>query len=97
LVISNPSSALPLSTCGRFEFRHDPALAGSQDEPTFLWYKDEQPLVGEVSNEFVVHKATEEDTGTYFCLVTDSSNRYQRKSRNAKLTLIERSSAGEEY
>jgi len=81
----------------RAEFLCKACVTGSQDEPTFLWYKDEQPLVGEVSNEFVVHKATEEDTGTYFCLVTDSSNRYQRKSRNAKLTLIERSTAGKEY
>ena len=70
---------------------------GPQEERMFLWYKDEQPLVGEVNNEYVVDRATEEDTGTYFCLVTDSSNRYQRRSRNAKLTLIKSRTGGKEY
>ena len=68
---------------------------GFQEEPTYLWYKDEQPLVGEVNNEYVVENVTEEDAGTYFCLVMDSSNKYQQKSQNAKLTLSESGAEGE--
>ena len=58
-----------------------------EEEPTYLWYKDEQPLVGEVNSEYIVEKVTEEDTGTYSCLVMDSSSKYQQMSQNAKLTL----------
>ena len=58
-----------------------------EEEPTYLWYKDEQPLVGEVNSEYLIEKVTEEDTGTYSCLVMDSSSKYQQMSQNAKLTL----------
>ena len=67
---------------------------GFEEEPTYLWYKDEQPLVGEVNSEYVVEKVTEEDTGTYFCLVMDSSSKYQQMSQNAKLTLSKSGAGG---
>ena len=53
-------------------------IIGSKSEelPDYLWYKDE-PLVGEISGEYVLEKVGEEEGGRYFCLMShpdDSSS-----------------------
>ena len=54
-------------------------IIGSKSEelPDYLWYKDDEPLVGEISGEYVLEKVGEEEGGRYFCLVShpdDSSS-----------------------
>ena len=49
----------------------------SEETPDYLWYKDDEPLVGEISGEYVLEKVGEEEGGRYFCLVShpdDSSS-----------------------
>ena len=56
-----------------------------------LWYKDAEPLIGEIDCEYVVDEVTEKDVGLYYCLVTHPDNeQIQRQSKMAKLTIRKR-------
>ena len=61
---------------------------GQEEEPNLLWYKDAEPLIGEIDCEFVVEKATERDIGVYYCLVSHPTLEHiQRQSNIARLTI----------
>ena len=62
-------------------------VLGSCEKPSYLWYKEEEPLIGEVESELVIKEASEEDMGYYFCVVSDVDGRVHRKSRTASLSL----------
>lgn len=65
------------------------------DEPNLLWYKDAEPLIGEIDCEYVVDEVTERDVGLYYCLVTHPDNeQIQRQSKVAKLTIRKREGGG---
>lgn len=58
------------------------------EEPNLLWYKDAEPLIGEIDCEFVVEKVTERDIGVYYCLVSHPTLEHiQRQSNVARLTI----------
>lgn len=63
-------------------------VLGSSDKPSYLWYKDEEPLIGEVTSEYVIKEVSEEDLGYYFCVVSDVDGIVHRKSRTAFLSLV---------
>jgi hypothetical protein len=59
-----------------------------EEEPNLLWYKDAEPLIGEIDCEFVVDKVTEKDMGVYHCLVSHPTQEHiQRQSNVARLTI----------
>ena len=59
-----------------------------EEEPNLLWYKDAEPLIGEIDCEFVVEKVTERDIGVYYCLVSHPTLEHiQRQSNVARLTI----------
>lgn len=59
-----------------------------EEEPNLLWYKDAEPLIGEIDCEFVVEKVTEKDMGVYYCLVSHPTQEHiQRQSNVARLTI----------
>ena len=59
-----------------------------KEEPNLLWFKDAEPLIGEIDCEYVVEEVTEKDVGLYYCLVTHPENeRLQRQSNVARLTI----------
>ena len=59
-----------------------------EEEPNLLWYKDAEPLIGEIDCEFVVEKVTEKDMGAYYCLVSHPTQEHlQRQSNVARLTI----------
>ena len=64
-------------------------VLGSCEKPSYLWYKEEEPLIGEVGSELLIKEASEEDTGYYFCVVSDVDGRVHRKSRTASLSLAD--------
>ena len=55
----------------------------SSENPVYQWYKDEEPLIGEVDSCFHLKQAGKEDLGYYFCVVSDMHGEAQRKSRTA--------------
>lgn len=69
-------------------FKCEARLKGGLGEPNFLWYKDSEPLVGEINEEYVIDGTTEQDAGVYFCLISDPSERHFKKTENVRLTLI---------
>ena len=59
-----------------------------EEEPNLLWYKDAEPLIGEIDCEFVVENVTERDKGVYYCLVSHPALEHiQRQSNVARLTV----------
>ena len=59
-----------------------------EEEPNLLWYKDAEPLIGEIDCEFVVEKVTERDSGVYYCLVSHPTLEHlQRQSNIARITI----------
>ena len=60
----------------------------SKEEPNFLWYKDREPLIGEINSDYVVEEATEKDEGVYYCLVSHpQEDELQKTSNSAQLTV----------
>ena len=59
-----------------------------EEEPNLLWYKDAEPLIGEIDSEYVVDAMTEKDVGMYYCLVSHPDDeRIQRQSNTARLSI----------
>ena len=79
----------------RAEFVCEGCVVDSKEEPLFLWYKDSEPLIGEINNEYVVERSCQQDVGTYFCLVSHPIEKFAKKSSDAQLTLIEQEDEGE--
>ena len=73
----------------KVEFVCEAHIIGSDEEPSFQWYKGNDPLVGEINNQYIIEQATQQDVGAYCCVVTDSTEMYHRTSHNAKLLLKE--------
>jgi hypothetical protein len=57
-----------------------------EEEPDYLWYKDGEPLVGEISRECVVENVEEGDGGRYFCLVSHPDD--QRTSLKSQIAVV---------
>ena len=73
-------------------------LEEEEEEPNLLWYKDAEPLIGEIDCEFVVDKVTERDIGVYYCLVSHPALEHiQRQSNVARLTIKRSTSTGMWY
>lgn len=72
---------------GQAEFSCKARLGLSDGEPHYLWYKDGEPLVGEISSRCVVEGVTEVDVGLYFCLVSDPLEEHAVKTQHAELRL----------
>ncbi len=69
----------------RAQFQCGARIKAARGEPSFLWYKDSEPLVGEINEEYVIDEATGQDAGLYFCLVSDSDEKYFKKTDDARL------------
>ena len=52
-----------------------------------MWYKDGEPLIGEISSECVLEEVGEGDKGKYFCLVFHPNGDSSRQSHTAEVTL----------
>ena len=73
---------------GRIELKCKARLLNSKiEEPDYLWYKDGEPLIGEISSECVLEEAGEGDRGKYFCLVSHPNGDSSRQSHTAEVTL----------
>ncbi len=59
----------------------------TSDKPLYQWYKDEEPLIGEVENVLRVSRASKEDLGYYFCVVSNTTRDCQRKSSTASVKI----------
>ena len=57
------------------------------EEPDYLWYKDGEPLIGEISSECVLEEAGEGGREKYFCLVSHPNGDSSRQSHTAEVTL----------
>ena len=60
----------------------------SSAKPSYLWYKDEEPLIGEVESTYAIATVTSDDLGYYFCVVSDTEGQVERKSRTACISLV---------
>ena len=60
----------------------------SSAKPSYLWYKDEEPLIGEVESTYTIATVTSDDLGYYFCVVSDTEGQVERKSRTACISLV---------
>lgn len=59
-----------------------------EDQANMLWFKDREPLVGEIDSEYVIEETTEKDEGVYHCLVSHPTNAAEEKeSWPAKLVI----------
>ena len=73
--------------CGQIERAKGVELK-KEEEPNLLWYKDAEPLIGEIDGEYLVEEVTEKDVGLYYCLVSHPDNeQIQRQSKMARLTI----------
>ena len=57
------------------------------DNPVYQWYKDEEPMIGEVESTFRVGRASKDDLGYYFCVVSNMTGDCQRKSSTASVKI----------
>ncbi len=58
------------------------------EEPNILWFKDREPLIGEIDSRYVIDEMTEKAAGVYHCLVTHPINTsIQKESYSATLTV----------
>ena len=73
---------------GRVELKCKARLFNSKmEEPDYLWYKDGEPLIGQISSECVLEEVGEGDKGKYFCLVSHPNGDSSRQSHTAEVTL----------
>ena len=82
-IISHPEDVMIPPNAKSFELVCEARVLHSNESPLYQWYKDEEPLIGEVGGSLVREVMCEEDTGFYFCIVSDSGGVTQRKSRQA--------------
>ena len=82
-IISHPEDVMIAPSVHSFELVCEARVLHSSESPVYQWFKDEEPLIGEVASSLVRAVACEEDMGFYFCIVSDSSGITQRKSRQA--------------
>ncbi len=69
-------------------FTCDARIVDCQEEPNLLWFKDQEPLIGEIDSTYVITETTEKDAGVYHCLVSHPLNPSQQKeSTSATLTI----------
>ena len=59
-------------------------LNSKMEEPDYLWYKDGEPLIGEISSECVLKEVGEGDRGKYFCLMSHPNGDICRQSHRAR-------------
>lgn len=73
---------------GRIELTCKARLLNSKvEEPDYLWYKDGEPLIGEISSECVLEEVGEGDEGKYFCLVSHPNGNSSKQSQTAEVVL----------
>lgn len=87
-IISHPEDAT-ISCNGQLVLMCEARLLYCHDCPVYQWYKDEEPLIGEVESVLVKEGVDEEDMGFYFCIVSDVGGSTQRKSRQANVCMEE--------
>ncbi len=59
-----------------------------KEEPNILWFKNREPLIGEIDSTYIIKGTTEKDAGVYHCLVTHPLNTsIQKESYSATLTI----------
>ena len=56
-------------------------------ELDYMWYKDGEPIVGEISDDCVVERVGEEEEGEYFCLVSDPSGEVCVETQHAEVKI----------
>lgn len=72
----------------RVVFKCEARVHRCKEEPYLLWFKDREPLYGEVDSTYVIEETTEKDAGVYHCLVTHPLNMSnQKESYPATLTV----------
>ena len=87
-IVSHPEDTI-VCLEGKLSLVCDARILNSNDKPVYQWYKDEEPLIGEVDGRFEKAGVVKEDLGFYFCVVSDVSGRVQRKSRDAFVQMSE--------
>lgn len=69
-------------------FTCDARVVDCQEDPNLLWFKDQEPLIGEIDSTYVITETTEKDAGVYHCLVSHPLNPTQQKeSTSVTLTI----------
>lgn len=59
-----------------------------KEDPNILWFKNREPLIGEIDSTYVIKETTEKDAGVYHCLITHPLNTsFQKESYAATLTI----------
>ena len=87
-IVSHPEDTVVYPE-GKLILVCDARILNSNDKPVYQWYKDEEPLIGEVDGRFEKAGVVKEDLGFYFCVVSDVSGCVQRKSRDAFVQMSE--------
>ena len=59
----------------------------TEDEPEYLWYKDGEPLVGEISDQCILEEVEDGDGGRYFCLISHPNGLSNIQSQTATVTV----------
>lgn len=70
----------------RVEFTCKAFIQGSTQNPRYVWYKDNQPLVWEIGQSCELERVRPEDAGVYLCLVCDPQGMASMRSHPARLT-----------
>ena len=58
-----------------------------EEELIYLWYKDGEPLVGEISSECVLEEVGEGEVGSYLCVVSHPNGHCSEQTRAAQVTI----------
>lgn len=87
-IISHPED-MGVAPHSRLVLTCEARLLHSNVAPVYQWFKDEDPLLGEIESVLIKESVGEEDTGFYFCIVSDVDQTTKRKSRQAYVYLDE--------
>lgn len=72
----------------RVVFTCEARVVHCKEEPNLLWFKNREPLIGEIDSMYIIEETTERDAGTYHCLVTHPLDEAkQKESYSAQLTI----------
>ena len=72
----------------RVVFTCEARVVRCKEEPNLLWFKNREPLIGEIDTTYIIEETTERDAGTYHCLVTHPlDDAKQKESFSASLTI----------
>lgn len=85
-IFSHPQD-VTVSLNGRLVLVCEARILSSRERPLYQWYKDEEPLIGEVGSTFKKDGITKEDLGYYVCVVSDVNLTIQKKSRQSCVQL----------